>query len=215
MQLELPTIDSPTEVAHRFADIAYRGIQWDLSHLDPFAFRVDLGLGTDITVLVLYSCHCFSHSIQWDKRPRDAIPAHEVYFDGREHRILNPQRYELFRPFLPDMVSNLSNRRITIANEKMPNFVTIENVNADGTASLYAVFFEVKKGKSRRCRLVLRIQSAYLLDSGLTNRQVKDKRPPFGGRRMRGSLSVFSTKLPLLVGPGCPGGATFFAPACT
>jgi hypothetical protein len=113
------------------------------------------------------------------------------------------------------MVSNLSNRRITIANEKMPNFVTIENVNADGTASLYAVFFEVKKGKSRRCRLVLRIQSAYLLDSGLTNRQVKDKRPPFGGRRMRGSLSVFSTKLPLLVGPGCPGGATFFAPACT
>ena len=194
MQLEPPTIDSPRELAHRFSDTAYRGLQWDLSHLDPLTFKVDLGLGSDITVLVLYSCHCFSHSFQWDKRPRYAIPAHEVYFDGTERRILDPQRYELSRRFLPDIISNLSNRRITIANEKMPNFVTIENVDADGTASLYAIFFEVRRDKGRKCRLVLRIQSAYLLDSGLTNRQTKGGKIAFRtllratylGKRIRG-----------------------------
>lgn len=135
-----------------------------------------------------------SDSFQWDKRPRYAIPAHEVYFDGTERRILDPQRYELSRRFLPDIISNLSNRRITIANEKMPNFVTIENVDADGTASLYAIFFEVRRDKGRKCRLVLRIQSAYLLDSGLTNRQTKGGKIAFRtllratylGKRIRG-----------------------------
>ena len=173
MQVELQTVDSPPEPTQRFPEITYCGVQWDLSHLDSFTFKADLGLGSDITILVLFSCHCFTHSFQRDERPRHGIPIHEIYFDGRERRILNPQRYELSRRFLRNIVSNLSNRRITVANEKLPNFVTIESVNTDGTTSLYAIFFEVKKDKSRKRRLVLRIQSAYLLDSGLTSRQTK------------------------------------------
>jgi hypothetical protein len=129
---------------------------------------VDLGLGSDVTVLVLFSCHCFSHSFQWDERPRHAIPAHEIYYDGKGRRVLDPQRYELSRRFLRHIVSNLSNRHITVADEKQPNFVTLEQMNADGTTSLYAIFFEVKKDNSRRRRHVLRVQSAYVLDHGLT-----------------------------------------------
>jgi hypothetical protein len=196
LQLQFHTVTSPPELAHRFSDIAYRGVQWDLSHLDPFTFKLDLGLDSEITILVLYSCHCFSHSFHWDKRPRHAIPHHEIYFDGREHRVLNPLRYELSRRFLRDVVWNLFSRRITVANEKMPNFVTIENVDvdADGKASLYAIFFEVRKDRSRKCRLVLRVQSAYLLDNGLTSRQMKGGKIAFEtllrstylGKRIRG-----------------------------
>ncbi|MEW6344390.1 MAG: hypothetical protein RXR20_12295 [Paraburkholderia sp.] len=179
MELELQPVDSPPEPTHRFSGIAYRGIQWDLSHLDSFSFKVDLGIGSDITVLVLFSCHCFSHSFQWDGRSRHVIPAREIYSDGKEHRVLDPQRYELSRRFLREIVVNLSGRHITVADEKQPNFVTLEHLNADGTSSLYAVFFEVKKDSSRRRRLVLRVQSAYLLDKGLTRRQAKGGKVAF------------------------------------
>lgn len=86
---------------------------------------------------------------------------------------MDPMRYELSRLFLRDIVSNLSNRHITVADEKQPNFVTLEHVNANGTTSLYAIFFEVKKDNSRKRRLVLRVQSAYVLENGLTKRQMK------------------------------------------
>jgi hypothetical protein len=58
-----------------------------------------------------------------------------------------------------------------VANRKQPNFVTIEKFNSDGTVSQYAVFFEVEKDKNRKRRLLLRIQSAYVLGAGLTRRQ--------------------------------------------
>ena len=85
-------------------------------------------------------------------------------------------------------------RRITIANEKQPNFVTLEQLNEDGTTSLYAVFFEAERDLSRKRRIVLRIQSAYVLDNGLTRRQEKAGKVGFAtllratylGKRIRG-----------------------------
>jgi hypothetical protein len=176
--LQVAFDDSP-EHAHRFGEISFRGIRWDLSHLDSFTFKVNLELGADITVLVLFSCHCFSHSFRWDKRPRALIPAHEIYDDGKEQRVLDPQRYELSRRFLRDVVMNLPSRRIVLADDRQPNFVTVESVNADGTISLYAIFFEARKDKSRKRRMILRIQSAYLLTDGLTKRQTTARRISF------------------------------------
>jgi len=193
-QLELQIVDVPPEPAHRFPQVSYHGIKWDLSHLDSFAFRVDLGLGSDITVLVLFSCHCFSHSLRWDERASHAIPDHEIYADDKERRVLNPKRYELSRLHLRSIVGNLPSRHVTIADERQPNFVTLEDLNANGTTTLYAIFFEVEKDKSRKCRLVLRIQSAYVLDNGLTKRQAKAGKVTFHtllraaylGRKIRG-----------------------------
>lgn len=84
---------------------------------------------------------------------------------------MSPQRYELSRQFLRTIVENLPARHITVADRKQPNFVTVERVNSDGTVFRYAVFFLVEKDKDRKRRLVLRIQSAYVLDTGLTKRQ--------------------------------------------
>jgi hypothetical protein len=172
-------VDEPAEHTHRFGDISFRGVRWDLSHLDSFTFKIDLGLGTDITVLVLFSCHCFTHSLRWDKRPHSLIPAHEIYDDGKEQRVLDAQRYELSQRFLRDVVMTMPSRRIVVADDRQPNFVTVESVNTDGSTSLYAIFFEARKDKSRKHRMVLRIQSAYLLDDGLTKRQTSAKRIGF------------------------------------
>ena len=53
-----------------------------------------------------------------------------------------------------------------------------ESQSAIGTApaSVYAVFFDVEKDNKRRRRLILRIQSAYLLTRGLTKRQKSAKK---------------------------------------
>jgi hypothetical protein len=173
------TLDSPTEAAHRLSGVTFRGIPWNLNHLDAFVFQFDPGVGGFITVLVIFSCHCFSHSIRWDKRASHLIPDDEIYDDGKERRVLDARRYELSRKFLREIVTRLPSRRITVASEKQPNFVTFENVDDDGTTSVYAVFFEVKKDRKRKRRMVLRIQSAYVLDNGMTKRQAQAGRVGF------------------------------------
>jgi hypothetical protein len=68
---------------------------------------------------------------------------------------------------------------ITMADDKQPNFMTLEKLNPDGTTALYAVFFEVERLRNRRHRLLLRVQSAYVLDKGLTQRQAKARKVRF------------------------------------
>jgi hypothetical protein len=187
-------VEAVPEPAQRFREVTFRGARWDLSHLDSFTFKTALEPGLDITVLVLFSCHCFSHSFRWDERPRSRIPADEIYDDGREQRVLNPVRYELSRSLLKEVVTSLPSRRIVIADERQPNFVTLENVNADGSTSMYAIFFEAQRDKSRKRRMILRIQSAYVLDDGLTKRQTKAQKIGFAtlmratylGKKLRG-----------------------------
>jgi hypothetical protein len=177
-QLDI-VVDAPTDPAHRFPAVLYRGVTWDLSHLDAFAFKADLGIGVAVTVLVLFSCHCFSHSFHWDERPRGEIPQGEIYDDGREQRVLSPARYAMSRRYLRDIVVALRSRRITVADEKQPNFVTCESVNSDGSIAVYAVFFGVEKDSNRKRRLVLRVQSAYVLRDGLSRRQAKARKVAF------------------------------------
>lgn len=153
---------------HRFLPVAYNGEPWDLSHLDPFAFRTDPGLGFDIDVVVLFSCHCFSHSLRRDGRAPLLIPSGEIYDDGRERRVLSEVRYRLSQRFLPALVRELPNRKIQLASDQ--NFMTIE-VPEERTGH-YVVFFMVERDKHRKRRMLLRVQSAYLLES-LTDRQRK------------------------------------------
>ena len=63
-----------------------------------------------------------------------------------------------------------------MADERQPNFMTVETTTESGEPCLYAVFFEVEKDKARKHRLLLRVQSAYTLDQGLTKRQKEAKK---------------------------------------
>nr|WKF61473.1 hypothetical protein HUO10_006004 [Paraburkholderia busanensis] len=178
-KLEVHVFESSESAAHRFTPIVYDGSVWDLSHLDSFAFKCDLDVGCAVTVLVMFSCHCFSRSIARDGRTRAEIPDAEIYDDGREQRVLDPERYALSRSLLRDLAMTLAERPIIIANERQPNFMTLQKTREDGSTSLYAVFFEVEKDRSRRQRLILRIQSAYLLENELTKRQRQAKKVSF------------------------------------
>src|SRR4051812_12479715 len=92
------------EVHHRFPRIIFRGETWDLRHLDAFAHRIDPGLGFEVDVVVLFTCHCFTHSIKRDVRAPLEIPAAEIYEDKVERRVLSKERYDLSRKFLPGIV---------------------------------------------------------------------------------------------------------------
>ncbi|WP_322089043.1 hypothetical protein [Burkholderia sp. BCC1999] len=168
---EIRITETPIDETVPFPPMRYRGERWDLSHLRPLTFTCDLETGFDVTVLVLFSCHCFTRSFKWDPRTRDAIPADEIYDDGREVRVLCADRYRASRQLLRDVITGLATRRIVVANERQPNFVTVEAVSSDGMPRVYAVFFEVSKDRARKRRLILRVQSAYMLDGDLTRRQ--------------------------------------------
>lgn len=164
------------DTKHNFSPISYFDAAWDLSHLDSFAFRLDPGVGSKIDVVVIFSCHCFTHSIDKDVRPRNQIPQVEIYNCENEERVLDPQRYNLSRKFLRNLVTKMPERRIIIANDDRRNYMTWHVYNATGTKSIYGVFFDTEKDTKRRRRIILRVQSAYLLDNGLTRRQNEAKK---------------------------------------
>ena len=156
---------------HRFPEITFRGDTWDLRHLDAFALRIDPDLGFDVDVVVLFTCHCFTHSITRDVRAPSEIPPDEMYENDVEKRVLSKERYDLSRRFLPELVKDLPRRTIRYAGDNRLNYFTAEVTGSDATG-VYAVFFEVQRDKRRKRRLLLYVQSAYRLDR-LTNRLAK------------------------------------------
>lgn len=159
------------ERRHRFPEIVFRGERWDLRHLDAFALRSDPDLGFEVDVVVLFTCHCFTHSITRDVRAPLEIPPDEIYEDDVERRVLSKERYDLSRRFLPGLVKELAERTIRYAGDDKLNYFTAE-VTGSEVPALYAVFFEVQRDKRRKRRLLLYVQSAYRLER-LTNRLAK------------------------------------------
>jgi hypothetical protein len=159
------------EPRHRFPEIAFRGETWDFRHLDAFALRIDPDLGFEVDVVVLFTCHCFTHSIARDVRAPLEIPPDEIYKDDVERRVLSKDRYALSRRFLPGLVKDLPKRTIRFAGDNKLNYFTAEVTGCDAPG-VYAVFFEVQRDKRRKRRLLLYVQSAYRLER-LTNRLAK------------------------------------------
>jgi len=152
---------------HRFESRVVGVEVWDFSHLEAFALKVGVDLTTDntteIDVIVLFANHCFTRELR-----RDEIVATElIWQDSREIRVLDRGRYELSVRYLPQIILDLPQRHVRVADHRRPNFVTFEiPPSEDWTGQgLYAVFFEVEKDARRRKRVLLRIQSAYLLQT--------------------------------------------------
>ena len=159
---------------HRFQPVVYRGNHWDLSHLDPFAFFVELEVNRRVVVMVLFSCHCFTRSLKSDDRK--VIPEDDLYNTQQEARVLNEERYIFSRTLLLEIVRKLHLRHITVADAGR-NFVTIEQLDQNGNTVYYGVFFKVERSRRRGNHIILRIQTAYprkaLTNRLLTGRKVK------------------------------------------
>ncbi len=165
-----PGIEHHQDVAGsaRFPSLIFRGTEWTFEHLEPFAFREEINPGQIVDVVVLFSAHCFTHS--WKYETRDEVPDAEIYQDGNEERILDEGRYALSKTQLSDLVRHLQTNHIRVLGGVQANYATFTAMNRDGEAVQYAVFFDVKKDTARKKRILLRVQSAYVLDK-LTRRQ--------------------------------------------
>ncbi len=159
-----PPIEDHADIAasERFAPVIFRGEPWDLSHLNPFAFRSKIKPDLTVDVVVLYSCHCFTHGFEKDER--DVIPPEEIFFEGTVRRVLNRDRWQLSRAHLPNLVQQLHAGHVRVLGGALGNYATFKGIDFDGKAVTYAVFFDVKKDQKRRKRMILRVQSAYVLD---------------------------------------------------
>lgn len=150
---------------HRFSPLAYGSELWTFEHLDAFAFQTPVeaspGNPVSVTVVVFFSNHCFSREAE----AGEVVDEAHVVMDGSIRRVLDKTRYELSREYLPRLIQELQTRPIKIADPSRPNFVTFEVQPAEhgAPASHYAVFFEVKRDSKRKGRLLLRVQSGYVL----------------------------------------------------
>jgi hypothetical protein len=156
--------DDVVEKKHRFPAITFRGTKWDLSHLDAFAMRIDPGLGFEVDVVFLFSCHCFTHSIGWDGRDSADIPPDELYDDEGKTRVLCEERYSLSQRLLRQIMESCRQRTIRFGAEYPQNFFTLEDNAPNPAPGVYAVFFEVNRDRLRKRRLLIQVQSAYRLE---------------------------------------------------
>ncbi len=158
---------------HRFPRVIYEGHQWDLSHLDPYVFYRDSGMGVQFEIVVIFSCHCFTHAVKKDER--SLIPPAELFQADGETRVLNPERYELSSTLLLPLIKALPERHIIVAAPG-DNYVTFERKTAVGGIEYYGMFFTVTKARNRKNRLILRVQSAYLRQPSARQKQAKKVR---------------------------------------
>jgi len=156
------------EPHHRFVSLTVCEEVWKFDHLEAFAMKVPVKLGlttqtTDLDVIVLFSNHCFTRGL---KTPDEVIDEKLIVMDGNEVRILDRERYQLSLRYLPQLILELPTRHVQVADSTRPNFVTFElPPMATGQQPIrYAVFFEVKRDRKRKRRVLLRVQSAYILD---------------------------------------------------
>ncbi|WP_431050078.1 hypothetical protein [Roseateles sp. L2-2] len=163
--IEVPIADHLDAVRahHRFRNVVRGGKAWDLSHLDPFAFRVDPGLGFEVIVVVVFSSHCFTRSLVRDGRAQHEIPSDELFDDGREVRVLCEERVKLSQLRLPALIRKLRSSAIQVAGEDPLNFMSSEAMDDSDVRDPrhYVVFFQVLRDLKRRRRLLLNVQSAY------------------------------------------------------
>jgi len=132
------------------------GKTYSLAHLHPFRFTCELRTANShttrtIAINVGFSLHVFTCALE-----RAGITA-EKYWDDRECRAFDPQRYEASF-FLEALVRTLAARKCYFA--KNDNFVTIETAGAL-PGHEYRVFFTTRADRASADTVTLIVQSAY------------------------------------------------------
>lgn len=152
---------------HKHAPRQFGDELWTFDHLQAFVMKAEIELmakkPVEVDVVVLFSNHCFSR----EKKDGEVVDGSLIVMDGSIHRVMDKQRYELSRQYLPQLVCDLHARHIRVADPSRPNFVTLEiqPTHPEEETLHYAMFFEVKKDRFRKRRMLLRIQSAYILEN--------------------------------------------------
>lgn len=165
---------------HQHSPRSFGGETWTFDHLKAFVMKILVEQTpkniVELDVVVLFSNHCFSREM----KAGEVVDKSLIVMDGNIQRVLDQQRYKLSLKYLPQLAHDLEKRQIRIADESRPNFVTfeLEPTNAGEEPLHYAMFFEVKKDRLRKRRMILRVQSAYILENP-SKRQLEAKKMRF------------------------------------
>lgn len=152
---------------HKHLPRSFGDETWTFDHLQAFVMKIPVEHTpktiVEFDVVVLFANHCFSREM----KAGEVVDESLIVMDGKIPRVMDQQRYELSLKYLPQLAHDLGKRHIRIADESRPNFVTVElqPTNAGEEPLHYAMFFEVKKDRSRKRRMLLRVQSAYILEN--------------------------------------------------
>ena len=131
---------------------AAAGIEYDLTHLDPFVLRVrPSSPGAPIfAVRVQFGAHCFT------KKSSQIDSADFRFMDGGKERCFCPIRHERSL----DLPSIVKNARSGFAyTSQRQNYLLVK---PDENATPYAVFFDLKAVRSGKYDAVMSVVSAYL-----------------------------------------------------
>ena len=107
-----------------------------------------------VSVLVNFSCHCFTEKFDCD-------PAFE-YRHGREVRSFDEQRYALSLN-LPSIIQAIIDKKVFFTRET--NYLSVELVDHDGMQIRYTVFFDLKRARDADHDLVMTVESAYIKEA--------------------------------------------------
>ncbi|WP_188129093.1 hypothetical protein [Rhizobium sp. NFACC06-2] len=135
-----------------FTSKSINGITYDLSHLEPFTFKVSQD-DTSYRVRVEFGHHCFTEErLSWHSIDR-------LYAFKGEKRSFCTERYKDSKP-LRSIIESLNERTVYFGKEY--NYFVLRNTDLLGNGPPYAVFFDVQKARNKRAGDVfMRVQSAY------------------------------------------------------
>ena len=138
-----------------FKDMCIGNTTYDLRHLDPFKLSIQFE-DKSYTVLVRFSCHCFTERLDADEQDGRAVYKHK-----EEKRLFSVDRYELSRS-LPGMIRSLDNCNMTVYHTRQGSFFFARN--ASPLTPCYMVFFRAYKAKKKGIDVIVDVVSAYPKD---------------------------------------------------
>jgi hypothetical protein len=141
----------------KWAPAVIDGVEYDLSHLHPFDFTLELAAKGSLGPLTIYirvsfGLHCFTRKVEPE------TPEGHQYRDSRELRAFCLERHEMSLR-LPGIVQGLSERRCYEAQYN--NYMTFEILDRLGQQRHYQMYFRVDLTKRGEQRLLLFVQSAF------------------------------------------------------
>jgi len=153
----------------------YSGNIYELSHLDPFEWFLELPKDGKHSARkyqfnTLFSMHCFTKQ----RLVSESVDSALLYEGPTETRIFCFERYELSKQ-LPRIIRNVNNKSCWHTHHG--NFFTIEIQDKKGIKHDYEIYFDVyKSGKNW---LTLMVQSAYIRDVQHATTQPKKRKVRF------------------------------------
>ena len=143
-----------------FKEMRFGNRTYDLKHLNPFKLGVEFD-GNSYTVLVRFSCHCFTEGFDAERHIDQAICECRDCLRKLENRAFSVERHQLSLQ-LPELFRRLGNG--TVYHTQRNSFFFVRNVpvpEKGGSHEPYVVFFKAIKAAHVDGDVIIEVVTAY------------------------------------------------------